>query len=174
MPEAFLYCWTDKATNKLYVGVHKGSHDDGYVCSSKYLLEEYRKRPTDFTRQIVADGEYTDLLKLETVILTSIDAAHDPLFYNRHNGDGQFWQGPLAEITKQRLRKPKGKKRGPNSPERNRRISETMRGRVCSPEHKKAVSEAKKGKPFSETHKRALAEAARRRWERVRNASDYE
>ena len=40
----FVYCWTDWATNKLYLGSHKGGVDDGYVCSSKHMLYEYKQR----------------------------------------------------------------------------------------------------------------------------------
>jgi hypothetical protein len=43
LKEAFVYCWTDKLHNKLYVGVHKGNVDDGYICSSKIMLKEYKK-----------------------------------------------------------------------------------------------------------------------------------
>lgn len=42
--EAFVYVWTDTGTNKIYVGVHKGDSNDGYVCSSKYMKAEYKKR----------------------------------------------------------------------------------------------------------------------------------
>jgi hypothetical protein len=69
--EAFVYCWTDKATNKLYVGSHKGLTNDGYICSSKYMLEEYKNRPDDFSRQIIAEGNLKDIRKLETKILQS-------------------------------------------------------------------------------------------------------
>ena len=41
MAEAFVYCWTDHKTNKIYIGSHKGDVNDGYVCSSKYMMEEY-------------------------------------------------------------------------------------------------------------------------------------
>ena len=71
MVEAFVYCWTDVKTNKLYIGSHKGTVNDGYVCSSKLMLQEYTKRPQDFTRQIVAEG-------------------NDDLFYNQHNGFGTY------------------------------------------------------------------------------------
>lgn len=84
--EAFVYCWTDKLTNKLYVGSHKGSINDGYICSSSYMLSEYNKRPNDFSRQIVARGNYKDILVLEHQILISADAANDSLFYNISNG----------------------------------------------------------------------------------------
>lgn len=87
--EAFLYCWTDRKYNKLYVGSHKGSINDGYVCSSKYMLEEYHKRTSDFTRQIVASGTHGDIRRLEKVILTSANAKNDPNFYNMHNADAE-------------------------------------------------------------------------------------
>lgn len=67
--EAFVYCWTDHKTNMLYIGSHKGTENDGYVCSSKLMLEEYNKRPNDFTRQIIAYGIETDIRRLEGVLL---------------------------------------------------------------------------------------------------------
>lgn len=68
--EAFVYVWTDKITNKLYVGVHKGTLDDGYICSSKHMLKEYTQRPETFSRQIIAHGTWDDMrvfLKLEVL-----------------------------------------------------------------------------------------------------------
>lgn len=50
------------------------------------MLEEYKKRPQDFTRQIVASGKTEDIRKLETKILMSADAATNESFYNMHNG----------------------------------------------------------------------------------------
>jgi hypothetical protein len=88
--EAFVYCWTDHKTNKLYIGSHKGSADDGYVCSSKYMMEEYENRSSDFTREIIATGTEEDIRKLETKILTSLNAASSDMFYNKHNGFGQY------------------------------------------------------------------------------------
>lgn len=90
MNEAFVYCWTDKLYNKLYVGMHKGLPSDGYICSSKLMLSEHNKRPNDFTRQIIAEGNIDDMLSLETAILKSVDAKNDKQFYNMHNGNGKF------------------------------------------------------------------------------------
>ena len=91
--EAFVYCWTDKLTNKLYVGSHKGSTSDSYVCSSKYMMEEYRKRPQDFSRQIVAEGTLADVRKLEATILQSVNARLNEDFYNKHENDGLYFEG---------------------------------------------------------------------------------
>ena len=90
MSEAFVYCWTDKVTNKLYVGSHKGLTNDGYICSSKYMMEEYKNRPNDFSRQIIAEGIYVDMRKFEYMILKSANAALDEQFYNKHNGGDKF------------------------------------------------------------------------------------
>ena len=105
--DSFVYCWTDTRTNKLYIGVHKGNIDDGYICSSKYLLKEYNQRPFDFKRQILAFGSYKEMLNFEIKILKSINAAKDPLFYNKHNGDGRGYTEKHSEETKRKLSKPK-------------------------------------------------------------------
>ena len=89
--ESFLYCWTDHINKMLYVGVHKGSDTDGYITSSKYFNAEYKKRPEDFTRQIIAQGVYKDIKLLESAILKSFNAAADPSFYNKSNSDGKFY-----------------------------------------------------------------------------------
>jgi hypothetical protein len=91
--EAFVYCWTDFGTNKLYVGVHKGTPEDGYVCSSKSMLEEYTKRPNDFSRQIVARGTFKEMYVFETAILKAAGADKDPGFYNQHLNNGKFHIG---------------------------------------------------------------------------------
>lgn len=101
LTEAFVYCWTDHLANRLYVGSHKGSVDDGYVCSSKLMMEEYNKRPSDFTRQIVAEGTFTDIRVLEAKLLDTINVKHDPDFYNQHNGNGDFYcKGHTVETRK--------------------------------------------------------------------------
>lgn len=144
MKEAFVYCWTDKATNKLYVGSHKGSAEDGYICSSKYMLKEYNKRPMDFSRQIIAEGSYPEMRKFETKILKSIDAALNENFYNRHNGDELFYTTKesikksiesrknneewFSETTKQKIKqKMLEREKDPNwinrKPEMNKRMS---------------------------------------------------
>lgn len=105
--DSFVYCWTDTRTNMLYVGVHKGSPDDGYICSSKYMLNEYHERSNDFKREILAFGTYKELLKFESTILKSANAARDSMFYNRHNGDGRPHIEKHSEETKKKLSKPK-------------------------------------------------------------------
>lgn len=108
MTEAFVYCWTDFGTNKLYVGVHKGTPDDGYVCSGKLMLEEYRKRPENFSREIVAQGTYVDMYALETAILKSAKADKNPGFYNQHTNSGKFYLKGHTKETRNKISLTKG------------------------------------------------------------------
>ena len=102
--DSFLYCWTDTITNKLYVGIHKGSIDDGYICSSKLMLEEYDKRKETFIRQIIAVGTYKDIGALEHAILKKEDAAKNEIYYNKSNGGKKFFHDcNHSEETKKKL-----------------------------------------------------------------------
>jgi group I intron endonuclease len=120
MSVGFVYCWTDKKTNMLYVGSQKGLKEDGYVCSSKYMLEEYNKRPQDFTREIIAEGNIEDIRKLEEKILVSVNAKKDKFFYNMHNGNGKFYLKGHTEKAKKAIGKSKKGKPRKDLSERNR------------------------------------------------------
>jgi len=149
--EAFVYCWTDIKTNKLYVGSHKGTVDDGYVCSSKLMNEQYKKRPQDFKRQIIAFGSFTDIRKLEEKILNVVDARHNDEFYNQHNGNGNFYlKGHTDEYKKRQSELLKGKRKSKTENYKKNK----------SESHKKALSLSKKGKkrkPFTDETKKRIS-----------------
>jgi hypothetical protein len=106
-PEAFVYIWTDAGifddqyqTNKMYIGAHKGTANDGYVCSSIPMLAEYEQRPQDFTREIVMYGSWGSMLTVEADILQSVNAAANTCYYNQHNRTYKFGWGrpPLGLV----------------------------------------------------------------------------
>lgn len=181
--ESFVYCWTDTVTNKLYVGVHKGSIDDGYIASSKQFLKEYNKRPNDFIRQIIANGLDSDMRLLESKILEADDARKNPIYYNLHNNNGKFyWKGKRgpqskehieksaiarigktqsAETIAKRVAKNTGKKRTAETCEK---ISLSNKGKIISLEQKKILSEKRKArKDKSELGAMAGKESANKR-----------
>lgn len=139
--EAFVYCWTDIKTNKLYVGSHKGKLDDGYVCSSKYMLPEYKSRPSDFSRQIIASGSQEEMRNLEYAILNATNAVANTNMYNECNGNSKFYF--------------KGK-RGPWSEERKLQASKDRKGRKISPEHAKKLHEGRRNSKNSQSHLEAI------------------
>jgi hypothetical protein len=53
MKYGFVYIWFDRKRRMYYIGCHWGIENDGYVCSSHRMLDNYRRRPQDFKRRIL-------------------------------------------------------------------------------------------------------------------------
>ena len=181
--QAFVYAWTNTETNQLYIGSHKGNPDDGYVCSSKVMLEDYMRDRSVFSRQIIATGSYEDMRAFEATLLNAVDAKKDPQFYNQSNGNGDFY---LKRQTLEARRKISEAKKGKPRPDLALINSErgatkgswkkgvdrageknAMFGKKHSEESKKKMSLNSKGKnrqPKSEETKEKMRQAALRRW----------
>ena len=70
----FIYIWRDRKHRRFYIGSHWGNIDDGYICSSKWMKDSYKRRPHDFKRRIlkVILTDKADLIKEEYRILNLI------------------------------------------------------------------------------------------------------
>lgn len=156
--EAFVYSWRNKENNRLYIGWHKGSPDDGYVCSSKVLMEEYKKNAEQFERYIIARGTAKDMVALESAILKAVDAKNNPEYYNQHNGDGDFSHTEKhTEEAKEKMSKAKlGKTRKHLITLKHREnMSKSAKIRAAQGGMKEAIkvsAEKRKGKPLSANH----------------------
>ena len=84
--DAFVYCLTNNSSGHKYVGYHKGSEDDGYVCSSSSdrFWSDYEK--DNFSRQIIAKGSVEDMVSFEKTILENIDLKSDEWYNNSAGG----------------------------------------------------------------------------------------
>lgn len=102
--EGFVYEWTNLENGMKYIGSHKGTPDDGYVSSSKYMLNEYNKNPLSFSRKIIAYGKIEEMRQLETELLLLNDAATNSLFYNKHNQNGKFICTSHDDKTKSKMK----------------------------------------------------------------------
>jgi NUMOD3 motif len=156
--EAFVYCWTDKSNNKLYVGIHKGTADDGYVSSGRLFMEEYNSRPNDFTRQIIAHGTWADCYALETAILKSVDARDNPQYYNQFNNDGNWGRaGIFTPEIKEKMSKSRiGLK---HSEETKAKIGRAHKGKIISEETKEKWRNKMVGRTLSAEHKAAIGQS---------------
>ena len=186
--EAFVYTWTNTETNQLYIGSHKGTPEDGYVCSSKPMLEDYMRDRTVFSRQIVATGSYKDMRDFESTLLNAFDAKRDPQFYNQTNGNGDFY---LKRQTLEARKKISEAKKGCSRPDlalinsergatkgsfkeghdRSSGEKNGMFGKNHDEVSKEKMSANRKGKgtqPKSEETKAKMREAARLRWAKKR------
>lgn len=174
--EAFVYSWSDSTTAKIYVGVHKGSQTDGYVCSSKPMMVEYRKRPTDFTRQIIATGTLNDCAVLEVAIIKQL-LKNKNTCYNRAAGkmiinDVHPMLGRTqSDSVKEKVSKAntgrsawnKGMKMSEKHCEKNRK---SKVGIKHSAETKKKMSDSRKGEKHPMWGKKHSAEAKRKQGEK--------
>lgn len=183
--EAFVYSWTNTETNQLYIGSHKGTPDDGYVCSSKVMLEDYMRDRSVFTRQIIATGSYEDMRAFEATLLDAVDAKRDPQFYNQTNGNGDFYLKRQTVESRRKISESKTGKARPDVAERNRTVRQgavnlqrdlsgennPMYDKKHSEESLKKMSLNSKGKgrqPKSPEHKEKIRQAAILRWKKKR------
>jgi hypothetical protein len=76
-----------------YVGSRygKGCHpDDGYICSSRRVKPLIQRNPAGWVREVLVIGMPKDMRDLEARYLVALDAAKNPLSYNRANGNKNF------------------------------------------------------------------------------------
>lgn len=52
----FVYIWYDRKHKRYYIGCRFGRETDGYICSSRWMRNAYKRRPEDFKRRILATG----------------------------------------------------------------------------------------------------------------------
>lgn len=98
MNEAFVYCWTDHVTLLVYVGYHKGSVHDGYVCSSHSMLLEFKARPADFTREILYTGTLAESFRFEQKIIKQLMKTPTTTYNKRFGAGGIPWNAGKTGI----------------------------------------------------------------------------
>jgi hypothetical protein len=184
MNNTFVYCWSDKATSKVYAGMHTGFEDDGYVCSSKSMLKEYAQRPTDFSRQIIAKGLLEDCRELETKInsklLKDLDTCYNrtagkrivnevpPMLGKKHSAETKKkWVGRthskevLAQIGSKLKGRISPRKGAILSKETKEKIANTLKGKVSPMKGKTFSDEAKMNMRIAALNKPPVSDKTR-------------
>lgn len=88
MAEAFVYRWRDTLSRGWYIGYHKGTADDGYLCSSRTVKPQIQQDPDRWQRRILRWGTKQEMAALERRLLKRLQARTNPRSYNFHNGLG--------------------------------------------------------------------------------------
>ncbi len=161
----FVYRWHDLKANHYYIGSHWGSEDDGYVCSSKWMRDAYKKRPETFApREILAviTTSRKDLLRREEWWLNTIhDSQLGKSVYNlKKQADNLLWQ---ADDRKRMTASEKMSQARQiilddpvKGPALRQAISKALSGKILSEEQRATLSRAHIGKPLSEEHRAAI------------------
>lgn len=149
---SFVYKWIHLPTGKWYIGSRtaKGCHpQDGYISSSQLIKPLIKQNPTEWKREVIKTGSPEEMIKLETTLLESLDAKHNPMSFNQHNSDGKFTRtGVVVSEDTRKKQSESIKKVHPN-----RGKPSPNRGKVASEDTRKKQSESKLGKkrkPFTE------------------------
>lgn len=170
----FVYIWYDRKHKRYYVGCHWGHEDDGYICSSSWMMKAYKRRPQDFTRRILKsdirskvdmyleEGRYLGMIKKEEIKPIN----ESPRYYNLKINTDNLWHQydeKVKTVGEKISAAKKGNSTGPCSEETKRKISKSNSGKVRTPEHIENLSKSlkgrvspNKGKKMSEEQKERL------------------
>jgi len=147
----FVYIWYDRKHKRFYIGCHWGTEDDGYICSSNWMRDAYRRRPEDFKRKTImkVQTNIKDLLTEEHKWLSLIkDEELGKKYYNLRKHHWSHWS------TDENSRKTVGQKISA-SPNRNENISKGNTGKVRTEEAKQKYRELNK-KQFENPEQREM------------------
>lgn len=117
----FVYIWRDRKHKRYYIGCHWGREDDGYICSSNWMRDAYRKRPEDFKRRILKTNilDKKETFKIEEYYFSMIKSEELRVRYYNLNINLKHWI-------------PKSKE---EILDRKEKISKTMTNKWQTPEH---------------------------------------
>jgi hypothetical protein len=159
----FVYIWYDRKHKRYYIGSHWGTEDDGYICSSPWMKQGHKHRPTDFKRKIIKKFDSReDMIDEENRYLSMIDdEERGKKYYNLRNTSFGHWatHNDSRKTTKERISI--NTKKAMARPEVREKVSrgwETNKGRAHSPEEKMKRVSAREGYKHSEETKLKIGE----------------
>lgn len=162
----FVYIWRDRKHNRYYVGSHYGHEDDGYICSSNWMRDAYRRRPSDFKRRIIKkyyNIRRQDLFLEEDIYLKMIKINElGKRYYNLQNKTCLRDYHPTKESTKEKLRKAHEEQF--SDPEKRKKHSDAVKLAMNKPEVKEKVSKAGKGRIYTEDQRQRMSEVNNQFW----------
>ena len=154
--DSFVYRWTNLTLSKTYIGWHKGTEDDGYICSSasNQFWEDYNNPAYKWQREILFKGTMPECQLLESQMLDSVDITSESIYNNRNNLMFNLNDEVRAKLKAAAL------KRGKDPEYRKAQSDRTRAQWAANPERRKIQSEKAKQQVVTE-EKRAKIKLAR-------------
>lgn len=192
MKYGFIYLWYDRKHKRFYLGCHWGTENDGYICSSSWMRNAYKRRPQDFKRRIIdSQIEKKDLRLRESVWLNMISTEElGKKYYNlmRHTNGGHWPLGKgRSEETKEKIRQTLKGRSPPNKGKKGQIPWNKGKTNIYSEETKRKISESvsksltgkpsrAKGSKKTEEWKKQQSERTKKMWNngllKVKSPSD--
>ena len=160
MKTGFVYIWFDRKHKRYYIGSHWGTEDDGYICSSTWMKNAFKRRPHDFRRKI----------------LTKNLATKEEMFQEEHRWQQYIKSEELGKRYYNLNKNPLFHWTSLDSFQTTRqKLSETMKLKHQDPEYQRIYMEGRskaaksnKGKQRSESFKKHISEVHSNRSEKTR------
>lgn len=169
----FVYIWFDVRKNMYYVGCHWGNETDGYICSSKWMRDAYRRRPQDFRRRVIKTNLSREQMFLEEQRYFNMIKPEEvkSRYYNLNIKNNEVWHKydeNIKTVGEKISAVKKGKTIGPCSPEKAKAISEAKKKKFAerggmSDQHRAAITGIKK-KPHTDEWKAANSTRMKEQW----------
>jgi hypothetical protein len=146
----FVYIWRDKKHKRFYIGCHWGTEDDGYICSSVWMKNSYKRRPNDFRRKILKriHSSRKELFESESYFLDKIKPEDfGKKYYNLRNNIKHWSQNyENCDAIKEKISlSQKGRQSRKWTQESKDKLSISLTGRKLSEETKSKLSSINKG-----------------------------
>lgn len=179
----FVYIWYDRKHKRYYIGMHWGTENDGYVCSSNWMRDSFKRRPEDFKRKIIEkiDSNRKDLYEREKYWLSFIKEEElGKKYYNLSKLVNDNWLNEAANLTrkqrisqktKEAMYRPEVREKylaglakrdnGSSRPEVRAKMSASNKGKNTGKDNSKALlmaQAANRGRKLSEDHKNKIKE----------------
>lgn len=181
----FVYIWRDKKHNRYYIGMHWGTEDDGYICSSTWMMQAFNLRPQDFKRKII-ERVYTnrkDLYEREKYWLSFIkDEEIKVKYYNLSKNVNDTWlnedskksrREKISIKTKEAMNKPEVRekylkgletRKPTNAPETVEKRRQSMIKTMAKKFPVEQRAEYDRAEQGSDLHRERLSGAAKQLW----------
>lgn len=154
--DSFVYCWTNKTLNKIYIGYHKGTENDGYVCSSasENFWNDFNNPDYIWERTILYKGLMKECQEIENKMLNELDITSESVYNQKNNLmfnlDDEV-RKKLSDAAKKRNQDPvyieklrQASKKLWKDPAHRERIKETHTGKFLSEETKDRIRQSRK------------------------------
>lgn len=143
-PYGFIYITTNLINGMRYIGQKKFNKDwKHYLGSGKYFRNAIKKYGCENFKRYIVDIAYSEdeLNQKEQQWIKNYNAVESKDFYNIGDGGNG---NPLSGLSEEKMK------------ERNKKISESSKGKKMSEESKRKMSGSKKGIPKTEEFKQKL------------------
>jgi hypothetical protein len=96
--QGFVYKWTHSPSGQYYIGIHKGTTNDGYIGSGKRFQRKWLSTDrNDWHRDILFEGDYNQCARIEEELVDD-DTLRDLLCLNLTSGGRGYM--PLRKFSR--------------------------------------------------------------------------